>query len=237
MTEANGRARPADPSGEARVGLGGLPRCPWASQSELMRHYHDTEWGVPALDDRVLFEFLVLEAAQAGLSWELVLRRRHAYRQVFLDFDIPRVACFGPSDVERILSTPGIIRNRRKVEGAVSNARAALAVAESHGTLAAYLWQFVGGRPVQNHWTSPEQVPATTPLASALCADLRRQGFVGLGPVVTYAFMQAVGMVNDHLVTCFRHSQVSAVGSQAPGGACPEASRIPPCAQGQVVDS
>jgi DNA-3-methyladenine glycosylase I len=181
-------------------------RCPWA-RNELSIAYHDAEWGVPRRDDRVLFEFLILEGAQAGLSWDTILKKRGRYREVFADFDPARVARFTPARVERLLADPGIVRHRGKVEGTIRNARAFLEVQKEFGSFDAYAWSFVGGAPIVNGWTSLKQVPASTPQSTALSKDLRRRGFTFVGPTICYAFMQAVGMVNDHLVSCFRHGQ------------------------------
>ena len=182
--------------------------CPWPT-TDLYVAYHDEEWGVPVHDDRRLFEFLVLEGAQAGLSWETILCKREAYRRAFAGFDPVRVAAFGPGDVERLLGDAGIVRNRRKVESAVANARAFLAVQREFGSFDAYLWRFVGGRPVRNAWREMAEVPARTPESEAMSRDLRRRGFGFVGPTICYAFMQAVGMVNVHLVGCFRHRELA----------------------------
>lgn len=184
-------------------------RCGWAG-SPLMMQYHDTEWGVPVHDDRTLFEFLVLEGAQAGLSWSTILQRREGYRRAFAGFDPAAVARFGPEQVEALLGDPGIIRNRRKIEAAVENARAFLRVQEEFGSFGRYIWQFVGGEPRVNHWHTLAEVPSTTPEAEAMSRDLRRRGFRFAGPTICYAFMQATGMVNDHLVDCFRHAELAA---------------------------
>jgi DNA-3-methyladenine glycosylase I len=182
-------------------------RCPWA-RTELSIPYHDREWGVPQHDDRVLFEFLILEAAQAGLSWETVLRKREHYRRVFAGFDPDRVARFDARKVERLLADPGIIRNRSKIDSAIQNAKAFLKVQEAFGSFDAYVWGFVGGRPRQNAWRRLADVPASTPESDALSKDLRQRGFRFVGSTICYAFMQAVGLVNDHLVTCFRYREV-----------------------------
>ncbi len=182
----------------------GRPRCAWATGPWLVP-YHDEEWGVPVHDDGTHFEFLILEGAQAGLSWLTVLKRRDGYRRAFAGFDPARVARFTPKKIEALLGDPGIIRNRAKVEATVANAGAFLAVADEHGTFDDYLWSFVDGTPVVNHWRSIDRVPATTPLSEALSADLRRRGFRFVGPTVCYAHLQAAGLVNDHLTTCFRH--------------------------------
>jgi len=169
--------------------------------------YHDREWGVPVHDDTRLFEFLLLEGAQAGLSWSTILAKREQYRKLFAEFDPKRVARFGEAKLERMLADPGIVRNRLKVYGAVRNAKAFLRVQREVGSFDAYVWAFVGGKTVRGGWKSPSQVPATTPVSDKLSADLRRRGFTFVGSTICYSFMQAVGMVNDHLRTCFRYSQ------------------------------
>jgi DNA-3-methyladenine glycosylase I len=181
-----------------------LNRCFWA-KSDLAILYHDREWGVPCHDDRVLFEFLVLEGAQAGLSWETVLRKREHYRRVFDRFDPIVVAGYGETKISALLQDPGIIRNRKKVEAAVSNARAFLNVQQAFGSFDAYLWRFVDGRPVQNHRKSHQEIPAFDETSIMLGRDLKQRGFRFAGPTICYAFMQAVGMVNDHTVDCFRY--------------------------------
>jgi DNA-3-methyladenine glycosylase I len=180
-------------------------RCPWSGSDPLYLDYHDREWGVPLHDDRRLFEMLVLEGAQAGLSWLTVLRKREGYRKAFGAFDPARVARFSQARVERLLRDPGIIRNRQKVESAVNNARRVLEVVEAFGSFDAYIWRFVDGRPIVNAWHSLAQVPPRTAHADAMCRDLRARGFSFVGPTICYAHMQATGMVNDHLVSCFRH--------------------------------
>ncbi len=182
-------------------------RCGWA-RTPLGIMYHDREWGVPVHDDRVLFEFLTLEGAQAGLSWETILKKREAYRDAFAGFDPERVARFTPARVERLLRDDGIVRNRLKVESTVRNARAVLAVQREFGSFDAYLWSFVGGAPRVNRRRTLREVPARTPESDALSRDLLRRGFKFVGPTICYALMQAVGMVNDHTVDCFRHGQV-----------------------------
>jgi DNA-3-methyladenine glycosylase I len=182
-------------------------RCAWAT-GDFLTPYHDEEWGVPVHDDRRHFEFLVLEAAQAGLSWLTVLKRREGYRQAFCDFDPEAVAQFGESETARLLADPGIIRNRAKVESAVTNARALLSMRESHGSFDAYVWEFVGGSTVRNRWTDTSQIPAKTDLSERLSKDLRGRGFRFIGPVVCYSHLQATGLVNDHLTSCFRWSEV-----------------------------
>lgn len=183
-------------------------RCPWAGSDPLYVAYHDEEWGVPLHDDRRLFEMLVLEGAQAGLSWLTILRRREAYRRAFGGFDPQAVARYGPTDRERLLADAGIVRNRLKIDSAIANARAFLAVQEAFGSFDAYIWRFVDGRPTGNAWTTPEEVPAQTAVSGAMSRDLRQRGFTFVGPTICYAHMQATGMVNDHLVGCFRHREV-----------------------------
>jgi len=180
-------------------------RCPWPGVDGLYLQYHDHEWGVPLHDDRRLFEMLVLEGAQAGLSWITVLRKRDRYRAVFDGFEPARVARYTPARVERLLDDAGIIRNRLKIESAVRNARAFLAVQEAFGSFDAYVWRFVGGRPLVNAWTTMKDVPARTPVSDAMSKDLKQRGFTFVGSTICYAHMQATGMVNDHLVGCFRH--------------------------------
>ncbi len=187
-------------------------RCPWGTDG-LEREYHDKEWGVPVHDDRLLFEFLILEGAQAGLSWSTILRKRDAYRDAFAGFDPAKVAAFGARDVGQLLKNPGIVRNRRKIESAIANAKAFLAVQREFGSFDAYLWGFVGGRPRQNRWRTFHNVAAQTEESQALSKDLKKRGFTFVGPTICYALMQAVGMVNDHLVTCFRHKEIRDLGS------------------------
>jgi len=184
-------------------------RCTWAGDDPLYVRYHDTEWGVPQHGDRRLFEFLVLEAAQAGLSWITILRKRENYRQAFDGFDPRRVAGYGDKAIGDLLANPGIVRNRRKIESAVRNARAFLDVQTEFGSFDAYLWRFVQGKPKMNRWRSPSKVPAETKESRALGKDLLCRGFTFVGPTICYAFMQAVGMVNDHLVSCFRHEEIA----------------------------
>jgi len=183
-------------------------RCGWASTPVLVA-YHDTEWGVPVHDDRTLFEFLVLEGAQAGLSWQTILQRRQGYRQAFANFDPNAVARFGPEQVEALMSNPGVIHNRRKLEAAVQNAGAFLKVQEEFGSFDRYIWRFVDGESRVNQWRTLAEVPATTGESEAMSRDLKRRGFTFVGPTICYAFMQAVGMVNDHLVDCFRHRELA----------------------------
>jgi len=182
-------------------------RCTWA-RTPLSIAYHDTEWGVPVHDDAILFEFLTLEGAQAGLSWETILKKRDAYRNAFVGFDPARVARFTPARIERLVRNPGIVRNRLKIESAVRNARTFLAVQREFGSFDAYVWRFVGGAPLVNHWRSLRQVPARTPESDTLSRDLLGRGFKFVGSTICYAFMQAVGMVNDHTIDCFRYRHV-----------------------------
>lgn len=186
-------------------------RCGWATGG-LLTLYHDEEWGVPVHDDRRHYQFLVLEAAQAGLSWLTVLSRREGYRQAFCGFDPERVARFGDREVAKLLEDPGIIRNRAKVESAVTNARAMLSMRESHGSFDQYLWEFVGGATVANGWTDTAQIPARTELSERLSKDLRSRGFRFIGPIVCYSHLQAAGLINDHLTSCFRWPELVASG-------------------------
>jgi DNA-3-methyladenine glycosylase I len=181
------------------------PRCPWAGSDPLMRRYHDEEWGVPVHDERSLFEFLILEGAQAGLSWATVLRKREHYREAFAGFDPARVARMDARRRAALMKNPGLVRNRLKIEAAVSNARAFLAVQAEFGSFDRYVWRFVNGRPIRNGWVHARQVPARTTESDALSKDLQARGFRFVGSTICYAFMQAVGMVNDHSVGCFRH--------------------------------
>lgn len=184
-------------------------RCGWAGTDSLYVSYHDEEWGVPLHDDRRLFEFLVLEGAQAGLSWLTILRKRENYRIAFDAFDPRRVAQYGAEEVDRLLRDAGIVRNRRKLESAIGNARALLAVQKDWGSFDRFVWSFVVGSPTQNRWRSLSQVPAETEESRAFSRECKRLGFRFVGPTICYAFMQAVGMVNDHLVDCFRHGDLS----------------------------
>ena len=199
------RARRGRPTENA---LRDKTRCEWATQNALETRYHDTEWGVPSRDDRHLFEMLVLEGAQAGLSWDTILRKRDSYRKVFARFDPEKVARFDRSKRERLLRDPGVVRNRLKIEAAVINAKMFRRVKDEHGTFAAYVWQFVDGVPVRNAWTSIREVPAETPQSRSMSKDMTRRGFKFVGPTICYAFMQAVGLVNDHVTGCFRYREL-----------------------------
>jgi DNA-3-methyladenine glycosylase I len=184
-----------------------LTRCAWANGGPLEIEYHDTEWGVPSRDDRHLFEMLILEGAQAGLSWSTILRKRENYRKAFAGFDPVKVARFDARKRAALMRDPGIVRNRLKIEATGANARQVLAVQEEHGSLAAYLWQFVDGKPIVNRWTTRDRVPAETAESRAMSKALLQRGFRFVGPTICYAFMQATGMVNDHVTTCFRYSK------------------------------
>ena len=185
-----------------------MPRCPWSTSDALYTEYHDTEWGVPLHDDRMLFEFLVLEGMQAGLSWLIILRKRENYRRAFDGFDPERVARYDARAVRRLLADKGIVRNRLKIQAAVKNARAFLGIQEEFGSFDLYIWRFVDGRPIKNAWKTLKQIPAETRESRQMSKDLRQHGFTFVGPTICYAHMQATGMVNDHLVDCFRYRQV-----------------------------
>jgi DNA-3-methyladenine glycosylase I len=184
-----------------------MDRCPWA-KTDMYVQYHDTEWGVPVHDDRLLFEFLILEGAQAGLSWETILNKRENYREAFDRFEPAIVAKYGEKKRKSLLLDVGIVRNRLKIEAAIQNAKTFLAVQEEFGEFDKYIWEFVGSKPKQNTWKSIKQVPAKTSESDAMSKDLKRRGFKFVGSTICYAFMQAVGMVNDHLVGCFRHGEL-----------------------------
>src|SRR5512135_1269794 len=183
-------------------------RCPWAGTDPLYAAYHDAEWGVPVRDDRVLFEFLILEGFQAGLSWLTILRKRDAFRKAFEGFDAAKIARYGARERTRLMNDEGIVRNRAKIAAASANAKAFLAIRQERGSFAEYLWEFVGGSPVRNRFRAG-QVPAETDESRTLSKDLRRRGFNFVGPTICYAFMQATGMVNDHVVECFRHREIA----------------------------
>ncbi|MDZ7771342.1 MAG: DNA-3-methyladenine glycosylase I [Balneolaceae bacterium] len=186
-----------------------LDRCDWCLGTfEDYVTYHDEEWGVPVRDDRTHFEFLILEGAQAGLSWSTILKKREGYREAFAGFDPTRVARFDEARIARLLENPGIVRNRLKVRAAVSNARAFLELQEKEGSFSDYIWGFVGGHPIVNRWKTMDQVPATSPESDALSRDLKKRGFKFVGSTIVYAHMQATGLVNDHLLDCFRHGEV-----------------------------
>ncbi len=184
------------------------PRCEWPGDDPLYVAYHDEEWGVPKHDDRRLFEDLVLDGAQAGLSWITILRKRENYRAAFDNFDAQKVAAYGDEKIAQLLANPGIVRNRQKINSAIKNARAFLQVREEFGTFDAYIWQFTGGTTIQNQWQTMSDIPAKTAESEAMSKDLKKRGFSFVGPTICYAFMQAVGMVNDHVTTCFRYHEV-----------------------------
>jgi DNA-3-methyladenine glycosylase I len=192
----------------------GSKRCAWVSADDpLMLQYHDREWGVPVHDDRKHFEFLVLEGAQAGLSWAIVLKKREGYRRAFSEFDPEKVARYTAKRIQKLTQDPAIIRNRLKIEAAVRNARGFLAIQEKFGSFDAYCWRFVDGRPKRNRWKTMREVPATSLESDAFSKDLKQRGFSFVGSTIIYAHMQAVGMVNDHLLDCFRHREISLMGS------------------------
>jgi DNA-3-methyladenine glycosylase I len=199
-------ARPEIPTMATQV------RCPWSIKgNELYVHYHDTEWGVPAWDDQTQFEFLILEGAQAGLSWSTILNKREGYRKAFAGFDPERIARFGKRDVARLMSDAGIVRNRLKIEAAIANARAYLEFQGKRGAFAKHLWSFVGGEPIQTQLRDQKDVQATSPESDALSKDLKKRGFKFVGSTIIYAHMQATGMVNDHVTNCFRHRECLAL--------------------------
>ena len=184
-----------------------IVRCGWCGEDPLYQHYHDNQWGVPCRDDRTLFEFVVLEGAQAGLSWITILRKREHYRKAFANFDVQRVAAFNEQDIERLLQNPGIVRNRLKVASAVTNARCFIELQNQFGSFSDYIWGFVDGTPIINHWSSHAEIPASTELSNKISKDMKRRGFKFFGTTICYAHLQATGVVNDHTTACFRHSQ------------------------------
>jgi DNA-3-methyladenine glycosylase I len=194
-------------------------RCDWCGSDPLYRAYHDIEWGVPVHDDRRLFEMLILEGAQAGLSWLTILKKRENYRKAFHNFDPTKVAAYGPRDIERLLADPGIVRNRLKIEAAIKNARGVLQLQQQHGSLDAFLWRYVGGKPLQNARRALMEIPARTEQSDAMSKDLKKLGFNFVGSTICYAFMQAVGMVNDHVVGCYRHAEIRTRALQSKPGA------------------
>jgi DNA-3-methyladenine glycosylase I len=185
-----------------------MKRCDWANRSELEQSYHDHEWGVEIHDDRTLFEFLVLEGAQAGLSWSTILRKREGYRKAFDNFDARKISQYSENTVSRLLTNPEIIRNRLKINATITNARAFLQVQKEIGSFDRYTWQFVNGKPIQNSWRKMTDIPSSTPESEAMSKDLKKRGFKFIGATICYAFMQAVGMVNDHVVDCFRYKEL-----------------------------
>ncbi len=187
-----------------------LQRCEWGNSSALYIEYHDKEWGVPTHDERKLLEFLILEGAQAGLSWSTILNKRQAYLQAFDNFEPAKVASYDEAKVQLLLANPGIVRNRLKIQAAIQNARSFLKIQDQYGSFDNYVWQFVDGKPVQNSWKSLQEIPATTKESDAMGKELKKRGFTFVGSTICYAFMQAVGMVNDHIVDCFRWQEVQA---------------------------
>jgi DNA-3-methyladenine glycosylase I len=187
-----------------------LQRCEWGNSSALYIEYHDKEWGVPNHDERKLLEFLILEGAQAGLSWSTILNKRQAYLQAFDNFEPSKVASYDDAKVQSLLANPGIVRNRLKIQAAIQNARSFLTVQDQYGSFDTYIWQFVDGKPIQNSWKSLQEIPATTKESDAMSKELKKRGFTFVGSTICYAFMQAVGMVNDHIVDCFRWQEVQA---------------------------
>lgn len=183
-------------------------RCEWCGNSQLDIAYHDEEWGVPVHEDSILFEFLILEGAQAGLSWQTILKKRENYREAFDNFNFEKIASYGEKDIQRLLNNPGIVRNKLKVNSAITNARTAISVIEEYGSLDAYIWRYVDGSPIQNQWKTLKEVPATTDISNLMSKDLKKRGFKFIGSTICYAFMQATGMVNDHTMDCFRYKEV-----------------------------
>ena len=190
-------------------------RCGWCGDDPLYVTYHDEEWGVPVYDDRTLFEFLILEGAQAGLSWSTILKKREAYRRAFDDFDVEKIARYDGIKISALLADPGIVRNQLKIGSAVTNAQAFLKLQDEWGSFSEYFWSFVDGRPIQNAWRTLAEIPAKTPLADTISKDLKNRGFRFVGPTIVYAHMQATGMVNDHLVDCFRYPEIVAMSERS----------------------
>ncbi len=186
-----------------------MKRCEWCGTDPLYAAYHDEEWGIPLHDDNLLFEAMILDGAQAGLSWLTILRKRENYRKAFHDFDFERIARYEEADIRRLMGNAGIVRNRLKIESAVHNARLAAEVRNKYGSLDSFLWRYVDGVPIQNAWKAMEEIPTRSELSDRMSADLKKQGFKFFGSTICYAFMQAVGMINDHAIYCFRHKQVS----------------------------
>ena len=183
-------------------------KCNWAVSSPLMEHYHDEEWGVPVHDDRLLFELLILEGAQAGLSWATILKKRAGYQKAFDCFDAAIIARYDEQKIQALLANPDIVRNKLKINAAITNAAAFLTVQQEFGSFDNYIWQFVNGKPLHNHWESAADIPASTPLSDLMSKDLKQRGFKFVGSTICYAYMQAIGMVNDHTVDCFRHAEL-----------------------------
>jgi DNA-3-methyladenine glycosylase I len=203
-----------------------LVRCTWAG-SQMAIRYHDEEWGVPVFDDQRLFEFLSLEGAQAGLSWETILKKRQHYRAVFADFDIPSVAAYGPQQVEHLLADPGIVRNRAKIQSVIHNAQAVLALQQEYGSFCQFIWHFVGHHPTINQWQALSELPAKTVQSDAMSKALKRRGFSFIGSTICYAFMQATGMVNDHTIDCFRYEPLAVLAASSGSPEPAQQGRIP----------
>ncbi len=184
-------------------------RCPWCEKSEIEKHYHDTEWGVPLNDDKKLFEFVVLDGFQAGLSWKIILQKRDAFRLAFFDFDAEKLAACDGKMVEIWMQNQGLVRNKLKLEGVIKNAKAYLKVQQEFGSFSDYIWKFTDGKTIQNHWENHNQIPSNSPQAEAMSKDMKKRGFTFCGPTICYAFMQAAGLVNDHLVSCFRYKNLA----------------------------
>ena len=189
-------------------------RCEWANVNDLEKQYHDTEWGVPVHDDRELFEFLILEGAQAGLSWDTILKRRDGYRKAFEDFDFNKIAAYDAAKIEELMQDSGIIRNRRKILSSIKNARSFIEIRDEFGSFDKYIWGFIHDRPIQNFFRSMSDIPAMTELSEMISKDLKKRGFSFVGPTIIYAFMQAVGMVNDHEIDCFRYEECRKLGEK-----------------------
>ena len=191
-----------------------MKKCQWAVSSELEEKYHDLEWGVPIHDDRLLFEFLILEGAQAGLSWSTILNKREGYRKAFDNFDARLIAQYGDAKIQQLLNNPEIVRNKLKVNAAIKNAQAFLAIQKEYGSFDRYIWQFVGGKSIQNQWQQLSQIPAITLESKQMSKSLKKEGFKFVGETICYAYMQAVGMVNDHTIDCFRYKEMKEIGSE-----------------------
>ncbi|TKD72542.1 DNA-3-methyladenine glycosylase I [Pseudalkalibacillus hwajinpoensis] len=185
-----------------------MKRCAWVNDEEIFKNYHDNEWGIPVYDDQKLFEMLILEGAQAGLSWITILKRRENYREAFDEFNVEQVASYDEDKIQKLLSNEGIIRNKLKVRGTVKNAKAFIAIRKEFGSFSTYIWAFTEGKPIVNHWESSDEVPAETDLSKKISKDMKKRNFTFVGPVIIYSFMQAVGMVNDHTTDCFRHPEI-----------------------------
>lgn len=190
-----------------------MNKCGWALSSELEENYHDHEWGVPIHDDRLLFEFLILEGAQAGLSWSIILKKREGYRQAFDDFNAEKIALYDSEKYQKLLENADIVRNKLKIKAAISNARIFLEIQQKYGSFDSYIWQFVGGKSLQNNWQQMSQIPVITPESDNMSKDLKQKGFKFVGSTICYAYMQAVGMVNDHTADCFKYPQIKALAS------------------------